>query len=172
MPDKQPKPALQPVSNEQTSGLRVADIVKHLTRFADMHKDARTGNPTFSEGLREFAKSLKPYARWSLAEFADVMHAPASAKQRRSPTQNTGAILPPNLESLQPEEIEKVIGNGRYAKFQLIEIGAKRFGIPRSQLSRRGRNGVLESINAALAHERSLDIIAQEARRSGENRSS
>ncbi|MGI9309900.1 MAG: hypothetical protein ACR2P7_00015 [bacterium] len=158
--------------NDKVNQLRVADIAKYLVQSANMHKEEKTGNPEFSEDLRRFAKSLKPHARLSLAEFADAMRASAPAGRRNTPAQKTDANLPPNLESLPPAEVEKVLVNTNYAKVQLVELGARRFGIPRSQLARRGKSGVLESISVALANERSLDIIAQEARRSGEKRSS
>jgi len=80
-------------------------------------------------------------------------------------------LVPANLESLPLNEVEKILNNRDYIKAQLAELGEKRFGISRSELLRRGRDGVLGSIHVALENERTLKIIAQEARRVGALRS-
>ena len=78
--------------------------------------------------------------------------------------------LPPDLESLSQPDIEKILGDDRFTKSQIIEVGAKHFGIPKSKLARSCKQDAVESVRAALDHQRSLDLISAEARRSGENR--
>ena len=80
--------------------------------------------------------------------------------------------LPPNLESLAQPDIEKILDDDRFTKSQIIEVGAERFGIPKSKLARSCKQDAVGSVRAALDHERSLELISAEARRSGENRSS
>ena len=93
-------------------------------------------------------------------------------KHRATPSRAQPVVeLPANLESLPLNEVEKILNNRDYIKAQLAELGEKRFGISRSELLRRGRGGVLGSIHVALENERTLKIIAQEARRVGALRS-
>lgn len=172
MPDRQPKPSSSSGRNGPAPPVRVADVAKYLRRSADLHKDEKSGNPAFGEELRRFAKSLGPCARLSLDEFADTVKTRSPSKRRAVPTKAQPTIeLPANLESLSLKEVEKIVNNCDYTKAQLAELGERRFGISRSELLRRGRDGVLNSIHVALENERTLNIIAQEARRVGALRS-
>ena len=58
-----------------------------------------------------------------------------------------------------------MLNNGSYTKTQIIEIGARRFGIPESKLARASKKNALTSVAAALDHERSLEVIARQAGR-------
>lgn len=172
MPDRQPKPSSSSGQNSAAPPVRVADVAKYLLRTADLHKDAKSGNPAFGDELRRFAKSLGPCAKLSLDEFADTVKTRAVGKRRAtSPKAQPTVELPANLESLPLNDVEKIVNNRDYIKTQLVELGVKRFGISRSELLRRGRDSVSNSIRVALENERTLNIIAQEARRVGALRS-
>lgn len=172
MPDRQPKATSSPGQNSAAPPVRVADVAKYLLRSADLHRDAKSGNPEFGDELRRFAKSLGPCARLSIDEFADTVKTRSPGKRRATPPKAQPTIeLPANLESLPLKEVDKIVNNRDYTKAQLVELGVNRFGISRSELLRRGRDGVLGSIRVALENERTLKIIAQEARRVGALRS-
>jgi len=172
MPERRPTPSPSPGRNDPAVPVRVADVAKYLLRTADLHKDAKSGNPAFGDELRRFAKSLGPCAKLSLDEFADTVKTRSTGKHRAAPSKAQPVVeLPANLESLSLNEVEKILNNRDYIKAQLAELGEKRFGISRSELLRRGRGGVLGSIRIALENERTLNIIAQEARRVGALRS-
>lgn len=173
MPDRQPKSYSPSGQNGPAVTVRVADVAKYLLRSADLHKDEKSGNPAFGDELRRFAKSLGPCARLSLDEFADTVKARSTGKRRLAtpPKVQPTVELPADLESLPLNEVEKILNNRDCIKAQLVELGVKRFGISRSELLRRGRDSVSNSIHVALENERTLNIIAQEARRVGAIRS-
>lgn len=148
--------------------LLIGDLIRYLSRLAALNKGDRTGNPVLSDSLGQMASALRPHAGLSVAEFADLVRS-ISDRTGRSPRKERKA-LPPNLESLSWSEIEKILDDDEFTKSQIVEVGTARFGIPRSKLMRSSRQDALESIRAALDHEKSLEFISEEARRSGENR--
>ncbi len=148
--------------------LLIDDLIRYLSQLAALNKEDRTGNPEWSDGLRQIARALRPHAALSIAEFADLVRG-ISARSGMSPRKER-VELPPDLESLSQPDIEKILGDDRFTKSQIIEVGAKHFGIPKSKLARSCKQDAVESVRAALDHQRSLDLISAEARRSGENR--
>ena len=148
--------------------LLIADLIRYLSRLATLNKEDKTGNPVLSDGLEQMARALRPHADLSVAEFAGLVRN-ISDRSKSSPKKEKAA-LPPNLDSLSQEDIEKILGDEALTKSQIIEVGTKRFGIPKSKLARSCKQEAVESIRAALDHERSLDFISEEARRSGGDR--
>jgi len=136
-----------------------------LDAFSRLFSD---GNGTRYEQIAK--RSVK--AREIAEKHKHRIKAQSFGKRRATPPKAQPTVeLPADLESLPLNEVEKILNNRDYTKVQLIELGAKRFGISRSELSRRGRDGVLYSINVALENDRTLNIIAQEAHRVGTIRS-
>ena len=148
--------------------LLMDDLIRYLSRLAALNKEDKTGNPVLSDGLRQMVKAFQPHADLSVVEFADLVRS-ISERSKISPRKEKAA-LPPNLDSLSQEEIEKILGDEAFTKSQIIEVGTKRFGIPKSKLARSCKQEAVDSIRAALDHEKSLEFISEEARRSGENR--
>ena len=148
--------------------LLIGDLIRYLSRLAALNKEDKTGNPVLSDGLKQMARALRPHADLSVAEFADLVRS-ISDRSRSSPRKEKAA-LPSNLESLSWSEIEKILDDDEFTKSQIAEVGTARFGISRSKLMGTSRQGALESMRAALDHEKSLEFISEEARRSGENR--
>lgn len=162
------QPAMDPGAGHPEERLSIDDLIRYLSRLADLNKEDRTGNPEWSDGLRQLARALRPHAALSIVEFADLVKG-ISARPVTSPRKEKVA-LPPNLDSLSRPDIEKVLDDDRFTKSQIIEVGTRRFGIPKSKLARSCRQDAVESVRAALDHERSLDLISAEARRGGESR--
>lgn len=79
-------------------------------------------------------------------------------------------ILPLDLKLLSDKKIDEILKDSSFTKKQLIELGNQCFGITRSKLVRLNKEYVIESIRAALNHERSLGVISQEARKVGKKR--
>ena len=157
-----------PGTKHPEESLLIGDLLRYLSRLAVLNKEDKTGNLVLSDGLRQMARALRPHADLSIAEFADLVRT-TSDRSRNSPRKEK-ATLPPNLESLSGPEIEKILDDDEFTKSQIAEVGTARFGISRSSLKRSSRQDALESIRAALDHEKSLEFISEEARRSGENR--
>ena len=148
--------------------LLIDDLIRYLSHLATLNKEDRTGNPEWSGSLRLLAKSLRPHAGRSITEFADLVKG-ISDRPRFSPGKER-ATLPPNLESLSRLDIEKILDDDKFTKSQITEVGERRFGIPRSRLLHSCKQDAVESIRAALDHERSLELISAEAQRGGEGR--
>lgn len=160
--------AENPGAGHPEERLSIDDLIRYLSRLADLSKEDRTGNPEWSDGLRRVARALRPHAALSIVEFADLVRG-VSTRPTASPRKEKVA-LPPNLDSLSQPEVEKVLDDDRFTKSQIVEVGTRRFGIPKSRLARSCRQDAVESVRAALDHERSLDLISAEARRGGESR--
>ena len=147
----------------QERPLLIDDLVRYLSQLASLNGEHRTGNRELSVGLRHLARALRPHADRTISEFVDHIKDKPSRNQVSLKQQK--AILPPDLESASQREIEKILGNDDYTKKQIIEIGTRRFGIPRSKLERANKKDALNSVFAALNHEKSLDVISKEASR-------
>ena len=160
--------AENPGTGHPEERLSIDDLIRYLSRLADLNKEDRTGNPEWSDGLRQMARALRPHADLSIVEFADLVRG-FSARPETSPRKEKVA-LPPNLDSLSQPDIEKVLDDDRFTKSQIIEVGTRRFGIPKSKLARSCKQDAVESVRAALDHEKSLELISAEARRGGESR--
>lgn len=156
----------------QSGPLLVGDIVRYLSRLASLHKDARVGNFELSNGLRQLANALRPHAHQPIQGLVDIFRSVPLSNRRESSSRKTKATLPANIESLLTREIDKILSDEKYTKIQIIELGVRRLGIPHSKLARLSKRDALDSIRAALDHEKSLSVISQEARRGGEKRSS
>ena len=160
--------ARNPGAGHREERFSIDDLIQYLSRLVALNSEDRTGNPEWGDGLRQMARALRPHADLSIAEFADLVRG-ISARSGISPRKER-VELPPDLESLSQPDIEKILGDDRFTKSQIIEVGAKRFGISKSKLARSCKQDAVESVRAALDHQRSLDLISEEARRSGENR--
>ncbi len=150
--------------------LLVRDIVRYLYGVANLQKNGRTGNPELGKALRDLAELLKPYPTRSIAELtlASAVSDDPTPCQRKA--RKPAAELPENLQTLAPEDVDKILDDRKFLKKQLVELGARRFGIPRGALSRLTRMETVESIRTALDHERSLAAIGRRAEIAGERR--
>ena len=158
-------------STEEEKSLPVSQLIGYLSRAAQLHNDVSTGNVKLSSGLRQLSKALRPHAHRSIGELAELLAERKSKSRRQITSKRIVATLPANLKSISHKEIESILCDENYNKNQLVELAVTRFGIPNAQLKRLKRGDVLESIRMAIDHERSLDVISQEARRGGESRS-
>ena len=151
------------------SQLMVADIVRYLTGVASLQQDKRTGNIELSRALQFLSHCLEPYSDLELCELLVLLGKltkhPEKAIERSSQYAFTGAD---DLRVVSQGDIEAILDQDDYTKKQLVELGSQRFGISRAKLNRLRKKDAIESIRAALEHEKSLDVISEEARRAGE----
>ena len=155
-----------PATEKTRQRLLIGDLVKHLGRWAAVELDERTGNPSLSEGLNLLADCLKPYKSLPVHDLAMCSLQLSVSQVQDVPKPRVN--LPENLESLDWEEVNAILANEQFQKKQLVELGERRLGISSSKLSRLKRADAIESIRAALDHERSLEAIATQARLAGE----
>jgi hypothetical protein len=151
-PDQSPIPELQ---LEAPHGkLSDAELASFLRRLAALYRSPATGNLSLSEALNELAS-------W-VSKRVTVSKTPSTLRKQKT-------LGKPALDT---KAVEKFINDERKTKRDLIELASARFSIPRSQLKRLRTYEVRETIKAACLHEDSIEIISQEARRDGSNRSS
>ncbi len=161
-----------PTYDAEENQLLVADMVQYLLSLAELYEKDKTGNADLSEGLRNVAHALRPYADCPVLELTDAIKkkAPSTDRRKRASTKAKSQV-PPALESLGQEDIDKILNDESYTKKQIAELGVRRFGISRSKLERLRKTDARDSVRAALEHEKSLDVISMEARRGGKARS-
>ncbi len=160
-----------PAPDKRQSELLVKDILQYLAGLAKLYEGEKTGNIEFARGLRHFATSLRPYSDVPISELASALNGRESAGHPQAASRRAESTLPPELESIGQEEIERILEDENYTKSQLVELGFRRFGLSRSKLGRLRKEDALESVRAALGHEKSLDAISREARKDGKARS-
>lgn len=148
----------------QDDRLEVGDLIRYLSGLAKLYSGGKVGNPKLSEGLRELTKALRPYMHRPVADLENALREEKRPYRRNPSPQGGKEALPPDLETIPYDRIEDIIDR-KYSKVQLVELGARRFGISQSKLARLDREGVLASIRSALDHEMSLDVISRQARR-------
>lgn len=156
----------------ESKELSVGDLSAFLRNFAASLSDPRTGNLALSAALNELAAVLRRYNNLPVTGLKEALA--SQSRQTRRDGANKRAIvdLPPNIDSLDLKSLDLIIASSAYSKAQLMELGTRRFGIARARLTRLSRPRVVEIIRAAMDHERSLQVISEEARRGGVARSS
>lgn len=168
MRNGQSKPPKKLTDEPRESRLLVADVARYLSGLARLHEDEKTGNIELSEGLKCVAQALRRYANYPALELSDAIKKNLpSARRSATALGQSASILPLELESIGQEDIGRILDGEGYTKQQLAELGFRRFGISRSKLERLPKKETLDSIRAALEHEKSLDAISMEASRGG-----
>lgn len=153
-------------------GLLVEDIRLHLRNWADFLHDERTGNPILSEELRVLAEALKPHGSLTVKALSVLI---ANAGGQRSPPREKAQRkphkeLPADINALGHDQVALILDDGQYLKRQIVDLGAIRFGIPRGKLNRLPRQSAIDSIRAAMDHERSLAALDRQAQIAGSRR--
>lgn len=151
------------------NGLLIGDVIWYIALWADLQRDERIGNPEISDGLRLLADGLKPHKSRPVSELNGLQLGPKAQHPRKA--RKPPAELPQDLGALPCDAINEILNDEKYLKSQIVELGACRFGIPRSKLNRLPRPQAIASVRAAVDHERSLAAIAEQAKRAGERRS-
>lgn len=149
--------------------LLIGDLASHIERWAAVVRNEKTGNSSFSKGLKLLAGCLKPHKSRPVSDLAKLQLEQCSSRRRES--RKPPLELPGQLDSLNWDEIIEILDNELYQKKQLIELGQRRLGIPPSRLSRLKRTDAIASIRAAMDNERSLSAIEHHASLAGERRS-
>lgn len=160
LPDQ--TPSLEVPEKPQVGKITDVELASYLRRLAALYKLPATGNPSLSEALNELASWVSTRAPVSRM----------SSKSRKKTSREEPSLDLLQLKAFTKEQVEKFITDERKTKIELIDLANARFSFPRSQLKRLKTSEVRETIKAAALHEDSIEIISQEARRNGSNRSS
>ena len=95
-----------------------------------------------------------------------IRRSPRASASSRKPKR----MLPPGLERLSYEEVERILDDDGYTKRQIAELGFRRFGIPEKSLIHSRKYDAVTSVRDAVANERILDAISRQARKAGRMR--
>ena len=172
MNEEQSKLYEQPTPDLRENQLLVKDILTYFSSLAKLNDAEKTGNLELSQALRDLTKSLRRFSNHPVSELTTILHGKVPTNGFGKHPNNVKVTLPPELEDVSQDVVEKILEDGRYTKIQVAELGFRRFGISHAKLVHLSKKDALESVRAALGHERSLDAISQEARKGGMARSS
>ena len=172
MNEEQPKLYEQPTPAVRENQLLVKNILTYFSSLAKLNDEEKTGNLELSQALRDLTKSLRPFSNHPVSELTTILNGKVPTNGFRNHPNNVKVTLPSELEYVSQDVVEKILEDSRYTKIQLAELGFRRFGISHAKLVHLSKKDALESVRAALAHEKSLDAISEEARKSGMTRSS
>ena len=153
------------------SEVLVDDIVRYLSGLARLNAEEKIGNMELSIGLQHLVRALRPYADTPISGLSSAIAQETRSSRVKAASRKPRATLPTDLESLGQGEVERILADDAYTKQQVAELGARRFGMSQSSLTKLRKEDMLHSIRAALGHERSLDVISEEARKGGRARS-
>ena len=177
MKNGQSKLNSNPLPDTPEGQLLVSDVARYLTGLAKLQDSDKTGNPALGAGLRAVAQALRPFARCPAAELPAALQREKPAGGGSKAAANGGkAAFPPEtaaaLKSLSQAEVAQILDDPASAKQLVAELGFRRFGMSRPALARLSKQAARDSVRAALEHEKSLEVISQQARKSGEARRS
>ena len=172
MNEEQPKLYEQPTHTLRENQLLVKNILTYLSSLAKLNDEEKTGNLELSQALRDLTKSLRPFSNYPVSELTTILNGKVPTNGFGKHPNNVKVTLPSELEYVSQDVVEKILGDSKYTKIQVADLGFRRFGISHAKLVHLSKKDALESVRAALAHEKSLDAISEEARKSGMTRSS
>ena len=159
------KPGMAKAERTQVSQLYVRDLLLYLS---DLFGEERMHDPRMAKALKHLVMALQPYSHYSIPEFALVLGRDTGG---HSGEKNAPQFELPLQEGIEnDEEVDNAIQDDIYTKKELVELGARRFGISRAKLSRLSKDDALAAVRAALDNERALEVIAEQARREGTRR--
>ncbi|WP_404380489.1 hypothetical protein [Caenispirillum salinarum] len=139
--------------------LEAAELGRFLKKVAAAHKDPKLGNRALYRSLSDLAEALIKSGH------VDPAHAIKGVRERNFP-----APAPSDYTKLSRNAVHDLIRQGQPLKKELVELGAQRFGIARSRLARLPREEIIQAISSAADHEESLEVLSEEAKRSGAQR--
>jgi hypothetical protein len=137
-----------------------SELIAFLRRLAAMYDNPRTGNVALAEALHGLVDSL--------IEQSHSSELPLGERREGS----SDGYYADKFRNLDLDSVGRVLSDKSATKRELVELAAARFSIPRARLMKISTDDVREAIRTALLHEKSISIIAEEARRSGADRKS
>lgn len=187
-------------SQRRDEWLRADDVARYLHVLARTHQDEKTGNPALSGELSRLSEMLRAHGKRPISELAitdkgtelpftwqpgvrpiTVENGKPTSRKRRAPNGRARVVAPPlrrttstlpyDPKSLSREEVEEILKDDRLTKQQIAELGHARFGISQSSLLRARKDRAINSILSALRNERTMHVIAEQARKAGMARS-
>lgn len=157
---------------------RVPDraLAAFLDDLARVYRSKETGNLPLANSLHLLAKSVRRRSLQPLEDGeAGSVTGEKAIKGAGRPKSSNPAPRPLDAEvlaKLSQEQVLAFLRDQTKSKNELLDLAAARFSIPVSQLKRLKAEEVRDTIEAALHHEHSIDILSVESRKDGASRSS
>ena len=152
--------------NPQRGEIIIQDLIWHLSSLARLNCIETSA----SEGFRLLSRALRPHSKRPISELFDIIAKDPLLAYPKGFPEKESVQLPPNIQDICLDEVQNILEDRNYTREQLVELGVERFNLPKHRLVRSSRNKLIESIDLALEHEKSLKTIAKAARLSGKNR--
>ena len=131
-------------------------------QLSELYASSEFGNRALSMGLRQLAVSVRRGVAYDPHQKRPVRD------QDLLKTKKNGELF----MRLDRKAVERFVADEKRSKSDLLDLAAARFSIPRSQLKRMKIAEVRNAISVALHHERSLEILSEEASRDASARTS
>lgn len=154
-----------------TAAPKISDraLATFLDELAEIYRSKETGNAPLANSLHLLAKAVRRRT-FQLGETSGSSQKATGPKGEKSPKpKSPGADA---LAMLSPTDVQAFLRDESKTKNELLDLASARFSIPISQLKRLKAEEVRSTIEAALHHEHSIDILSTESRRDGSARSS
>lgn len=145
--------------------LTAVEVGRYLKRLSALQKDSLTGNRALSEALQEISDFLTPLGNKTIEQALT-----GSKPETEKPDEV--ALNKPLSYDISLKEISGLLENKDITRAELVQLGAKRFGIAESKLNKLSRESAVKTIRAALEHEQSIEILSNEASKGGQSRTS
>jgi hypothetical protein len=145
-----------------SSAISRSALADFLIQLSELYGSPEFGNRSLAMGLRELAVSVR----------RGVAYDPHQSRRFRDQATLKPGAHRELLKRLDRESVERFIADEKKSKAELLDLAAARFSIPRSQLKRMKIADVRHAISAAVHHERSLEILSEEASRDASARMS
>lgn len=141
------------------SQLQLAQFLKQLS---DLYASPDYGNPSLAQALRELASTVE----------RNELKVTRKSQAKRESVRELSLGYINELKALSRDSILSFLADEGKTKGELLGLAAARFSMPISQLKRMKTSELRQTINAALLHESSIEILSEEADRDGANRKS
>lgn len=138
------------------------ELAKFLMQLSDIYASPIYGNPMLSAALQELAATVK------YKESGEAEGNKAKDKKLREQFLEHDS----QLKAMDHDSVRDFLNDERKTKGELLGLASARFSMPISQLKRMKILELRQTINAALLHESSIEILSEEANRDGANRKS
>lgn len=147
-------------------------LATFLDELAAIYRSKETGNAPLANSLYLLAKAVRRRT-FQLGEAEKESE--KSTKITETKVEKPPKPKPPGadaLAKLTPTDVQAFLQDDSKTKNELLDLASARFSIPISQLKRLKAEEVRSTIEAALHHEHSIDILSTESRRGGSARTS
>lgn len=151
--------------SKKAGELSSAEVGAIIIALAKVFSNGPAQRDEIAEALHFVGSTLRRRGTVSVRE-ALASYSP----QKKTPAASSARTQRPAL-SMGRTELLGFIDKPERTKAELIEVATHQLGLPHSRLQKMPKQEVLDSLKSVLRNERTLDVISQQAKKSGIDRS-